>query len=244
MSSAMTISAGIGAVASAYGASQNAKSASKALSAQQQQAQDELAFKQEQYNRYLGLMGPIEEQQSRDAQSDTPLDYDKNAAAIKANNAGALRNITSSMGMRGMAGSGTDVGAIRGAAFQQAGDLTGAYSAGLTNRRNLGLTLTGRGQIQSAANGVGQGMQNLSNIYGQQAGMYNSAANQGWNNFGQGMNGLAGILARRNPGDPSDPAMDQPTPLANANMSSDSISPINTDRTDLGFDYTQVPGMF
>lgn len=201
---AMLAAGALSAGASAYGASQSGKAAGRATDAQKQAAMQDLAFRQEQYNRYLGLMGPIEERLAREAQSTQPLDYEQNTAAIRQNYANALRNISSSMGLRGMAGSGLDVGAMRGAAFTQAGDLSGAYAQGLQNRRKLGLDLTGRGQIGQAAQGVQGGLQGMANYYGQQAGMYNQAASQGWQNFGQGLTGLANMYGQ----------MQQPTPQA------------------------------
>ena len=195
--SGIMVASVVGGGASMAGASKSANAASAASDAQKASAAGDLAFRQKQYDRYLGLIGPIEDKLSAEAQSNQPLDYDQNAARIKQNYANASRNITSSMGMRGMAGSGLDAGAMRGAALQQAGDLSGAYATGLQNRRNLGLTLANKNQIQNAATGVGQGMQGLTNLYGQQAGMYNQAAAQGWQGFGQNMNQLAVGLDRR-----------------------------------------------
>ena len=187
-----TIGAGaLGAASSLTGAGKNAKAASSAQASQERMAGADLAFRQQQYNRYLGLMGPIEQQLSAEAQSSQPLDYDKNKAAIAQNYGQAQRNITGAMGMRGMAGSGMDVGAMRGAAMGQAGEMSNAYSTGLMNRRNLGLSLTGRGQIQNAASGVMGGMQNMANLYGNQASMYNQAAGQGYAGFGQGLQSMA-----------------------------------------------------
>lgn len=188
---AMMAAGALGAAGSMLGANKSASAASSAQASQERMAGADLAFRQQQYNRYLGLMGPIEEQLSREAQSSQPLDYDKNKAQISQNYGQAQRNIGSAMGMRGMAGSGLDMGAMRGAAFGQANEMGNAYATGLQNRRNLGLSLTGRGQIQNAATGVMGGMQNMSNLYGQQAGMYNQAAAQGWQNFGQGLQGMA-----------------------------------------------------
>lgn len=177
--------------ASAYGASQSSKAAGRAADQQKQMAMQDLAFRQQQYDRYLGLYGPTEERLAAEARSDQPLDYDQMAAQIKQNYAQSLRDQATSVGMRGMAGTGTDIGLLRGMALQKAGALSGAYAQGLQNRRNLGLALTGRGQIQQAAQGVSGGMQGLGNFYGQQAALYNQAAAQGWQNFGQGLSGLA-----------------------------------------------------
>ncbi len=194
MSGAMMGAAALGAGASLYGANKNSKAASSAMNQQQQMAQQQLGFQQGMYNRYLGLFGPVEQQLASDAQSSQPLDYQQNYAAIKQNYGDALRNISSSMAMRGVAGSGMDVGAQRGAALGEAGALSGAYAQGLVNRRNLGMALTGRGQIQQAGNQYAGGMQNLANLYGQQAGMYNQAAQGGWGAFGQNLGNLGYAL--------------------------------------------------
>lgn len=216
MAAAVVIAAGIGAAASAYSANQASKNASKAMSAQERQAQADLDFRKMQYDRYMGLMGPIEDKLAQEAQSSAPLDYDKNAAAIKQNYGNAQRNITNAMGMRGIAGSGLDVGSMRAAAFGQAGELSAANAQGLIDRRNLGLTLTGRGQIGQAANGVGVGMQGMTNLWGNRANLYNGAAAQGWQNFGTGLNGIAGMLQQGNM-----PSQEQPTATTNAFMPQD-----------------------
>ena len=195
MSAAITVAA-IGAAAGIYGASQNAKAAGKATDQQAALTQADLDFRKQQYERYLGLMGPIEEKLAAEAKSELPLDYEKNAAQTKANYAAAQRGITTAMGLRGMAGSGLDEAAIRGAAYGQASDLSKDWAQGLVNRRNLGLTLTGRGQIERAAQGVSGGLQGLGNVYGNQANLYNAAAQQGWANFGQGLQGIAYGLGR------------------------------------------------
>ncbi len=189
--SGVITAAGIGTAGSLYGANKASKAQSSAMGQQQQMAQQDLAFRQGMYNRYLGLYGPIEQQLASEAQSTQPLDYEQNQAQIKEQYANALRNIGTNMGMRGIAGSGLDVGAMRGAALGQAGALSGAYAQGLVNRRNLGLGLTGRNQIMQAGSQVPGGFQGLSNMYGNWAGMYGQAAQQGWQNAGMGLGNLA-----------------------------------------------------
>lgn len=188
------IGAGLGAVGSLMGASKASKAQQSAMDQQQQMAQQDLAFRQGVYNRYLGLYGPIEQQLAAEAQSTQPLDYEQNQAQIKEQYANALRNIGTNMGIRGIAGSGLDVGAMRGAALGQAGALSGAYAQGLINRRNLGLGLTGRNQIMQAGSQVPGGFQGLSNMYGGWSGMYGQAAQQGWQNAGMGLGNLAYAL--------------------------------------------------
>lgn len=223
MSAAITVAAVVGAGASLYGASQNAKAAGKASSAQEAAAAEDLAFRREQYNRYLGLMGPTEEKLAAEAKSTEPLDYDRNAAQVKQNYANAQRGITSAMGLRGMAGSGLDEAAMRGAAYGQAGDLSNAWAQGLTNRRNLGLTLTGRGQIGQAAQGVEGGLQGMANLYGNQSNMYNQAAQQGWAGFGQGLSGIANMLGRDSSAETVDNA---PTTQTNVQWGAENQQPI------------------
>lgn len=234
MSAAITAAA-IGAVASGYMASQSAKAAGKASSAQEAAAAEDLAFRREQYNRYLGLMGPIEEKLAAEAKSAEPLDYERNAAQVKQNYANAQRGITSAMGLRGMAGSGLDEAAIRGAAYGQAGDLSNAWAQGLTNRRNLGLTLTGRGQIERAAQGVGQGLQGMANLYGNQANQYNQAAQAGWTNFGTGLQNISYALGQS-------PATDNaPTTQANTYWGAENQQPIPEANLNRDYSYLNPP---
>lgn len=228
MSAAITISA-IGTAISGYAAYSNAKKAGQASGQQEDAAAEDLAFRREQYNRYLGLMGPIEEKLAAEAKSAEPLDYERNAAQVKQNYANAQRGITSAMGLRGMAGSGLDEAAIRGAAYGQAGDLSNAWAQGLTNRRNLGLTLTGRGQIERAAQGVGQGLQGMANLYGNQANQYNQAAQAGWANFGQGLSGLAGAFGRSFGGG----ADNSPETSTNVNWGAEDMTPLPESDLDL-----------
>ncbi len=201
--------AAVGTAGSLYGANKNSKAQSSAMAQQQQMAQQDLAFRQGMYNRYLGLYGPIEQQLSAQAQSSQPLNYEQNQAQIKQQYGNALRNISTNMGMRGIAGSGLDVGAMRGAALGQAGDLSNAYAQGLINRQNLGMGLTGRNQIMQAGSQVPGGFQGLSNMYGNWANQYGQAAQQGWAGVGQGLGNMAyGLAMMKRP--PADPTMTNP----------------------------------
>lgn len=205
--SGVITAAGIGTAGSLYGASKSSKAAGKAMSQQEAMQRQDLDFRRQQYDRYLGLFGPTEERLAAEAQSSMPLDYEQNYAQIKQQYADALRGIQrgSAMGLP----TGLQVGAGRQAAFGQANALSGAWGQGLINRRNLGLNLTGRGQIERAAGSLSGGMQNMANLYGGQAGMYNQAAQQGWQGFGQGLGNLAYSLQGMNQpnqrgGSPSD----------------------------------------
>ncbi len=204
--SGVITAAGIGTVGSLYGANKASKAQSSAMEQQKQMAQQDLAFRQGMYNRYLGLMGPVEEQLAQQARSTQPLNYEQNQAQIKQQYANALRNINANMGMRGIAGSGLDVGAMRGAALGQAGELSNTYAQGLINRQNLGMGLTGRNQIMQAGGMVPGGFQGLSNMYGGWGQQFGQAAAQGWQNFGQNLGNLGFYMQNLN----------QPQPVANA----------------------------
>lgn len=209
MSGVMMGAAAVGTAGSLYGANKASKAQSSAMGQQQQAAQQDLAFRQGMYNRYLGLYGPIEQQLSEQAQSSQPLNYEQNQAQIKQQYGNALRNISTNMGMRGIAGSGLDVGAMRGAALGQASDLSNTYAQGLINRQNLGMGLTGRNQIMQAGSQVPGGSQNLSNMYGNWSSMYGQAAQQGWQGFGQGLGNMAyGFAMMKRP--PADSTMTNP----------------------------------
>lgn len=199
--------AAAGTLASMYGAQQSAKAAGRAQASQEGVQRQDLDFRRQQYDRYLGLYGPTEERLAAEARSTQPLDYEQNYAQIKQQYADALRGIQrgAAMGLP----TGLQVGAGRQAAFGQAGALSQAWGQGLINRRNLGLDLTGRGQTERAAGSLSGGMQNMANLYGGQAGMYNQAAQQGWQGFGQGLGNLAYSLQGMNQpsqrgGSPSD----------------------------------------
>lgn len=195
---ATAVVGGVGIASSLYGASKNAKAQSKAMGQQERMAQQDLDFRRGMYNRYLGLYGPVEEQLAKEAQSSQPLDYEQNQAQIKQQYANALRNIGTNMGMRGIAGSGLDIGAMRGAALGQAGELSGAYAQGLMNRRNLGLGLTSRNQIMQSGMNTGAGFQNMSNMYGNRSDQYGRASAAGWNNLGTSLGELGAGLAAMN----------------------------------------------
>lgn len=222
--------AAVGTLASAYMANKASKAAGSASDKQEAAAAEDLAFRREQYQRYLGLMGPIEERLAAEAKSTQPLDYEPLAAKTKENYANAQRGITTAMGLRGMAGSGLDEAAIRGAAFGQASDLSKDWAQGLVNRRNLGLTLTGRGQIGQAAQGVSGGLQGMTNLYANQANLYNQAAQAGWANFGQGLSGLAGAFGRRFGGGGSD---NSPETSTNVNWGAEDLTPLPESDLDL-----------
>ena len=188
----------VGAGAGLAGASKNASASTRAMNSQQAMQQQQLDFQKQQYNRYLNLYGPVEQQLAGQAQSQQPLFYDQNAAAIKQNYSNAQRGLANQMSMRGMAGNGLDQGAMQGAAMGQASALSGAWNQGMVNRQNLGLSLTGRGQIQNSANNVAGSMQGMANLYGNQANLYNNASMASGQAVGQGIQGMGRAFGMMN----------------------------------------------
>jgi hypothetical protein len=229
----------IGVAGSLTSARKNATAAERAQEAQERSAREDLDFRKAQYNRYLGLMGPIEEQLAAEAKSSEPLDYDKMAAQIKSQYAGANRNLSSSMSNRGMAGMGMDLGGMRGLAMGQAGATTDAYSKGLENRRNLGLTLTGRNQIGQAAQGVGVGMRGMTDLYGGMAKSYNDAAKESWGGFGENLGALGGMI-QNGLNERFVPV--SATPQTNLPVA-DTMTPITPTNTGGWSDYMRPPGL-
>ena len=146
--------AGIGAGASLLGASKNAKAASNAMNAQQQAQQAQLDFQRQQYNRYLGLYGPIEEQLAAQARSNQPLFYDQNKAQIEQQYANAARANARQLGLSGMAGSGLAGGYARGAALNKASAESNAYNQGMVNQLGLRTSLAGKNMPYMAGQGV------------------------------------------------------------------------------------------
>jgi membrane-anchored protein YejM (alkaline phosphatase superfamily) len=84
--------------ANLLGASKSSKAATKAANQQQAMQQAQLDFQKQQYNRYLGLFGPTEEQLAAQSRSNQPLFYDQNKAQIQQQYANALRNQATQMG--------------------------------------------------------------------------------------------------------------------------------------------------
>lgn len=179
------------AIASAgIGASSSSKAGNAAERAQRQQmeaAKADLAFRQKMYEEAQAKYGPLEQQLIGQATSNRPLGYEMLSGQMQQQYADALRRIgeQGNIGMGGLAG-----GAARQSQFGLATGLGSAYAQGQMNRLALGQSLLGRDPTTQLGMNVSGGMQNMGNIYGQQAGMYGQLAGQGANAMSQSLQGL------------------------------------------------------
>jgi hypothetical protein len=181
---------GVSALGTVMGSNSSKKAAKTAEEAQQQQmksAQQDLEFRQKMYTDAQGKYAPLEQQLLGQATSNQPLGYDMLSGQMQQQYADALRRIgeQGNIGMGGLAG-----GAARQSQFGLATGLGGAYAQGQMNRLNLGQSLLGRDPSTQLGMNVSGGIQNMSNLYGQQANMYGQLAGAGAGAMSKGIQGL------------------------------------------------------
>lgn len=178
-----------GLLVSAYSATEAAKAQRRATDLQQSSIQADQAFRQQQYDDYKKNYGPMEQELLQKASSEQPLNLGPNWARIQANFDTAGRNNEASLARKGMLGSGIDShNLLEGA---RAFTLSDAFSKGLTARDALRERLLNAGKnMPQQAGFVAQGNQNMSNFWGNQAGLYAGAAGQA----GQGISSSLGAL--------------------------------------------------
>lgn len=191
---ATLISGGIGAASSLLGANSASKEAARQAEEQRRLQQQQLDFQKQMYDKERGYIDPIRDRLTNEAMSGQPLDYARIAAQVKGNYADAARKLGVGAG-----GSGLARGAQRGMAMQQASTLADAYAQGLTARRGLQQNLLARDQSAALGSQYAGGLGSMAGLAGQNAAMYRNAAQQGWQNFGQGLSGIAYGLASMKP---------------------------------------------
>ena len=181
-------------LASVFGARSAKKSGGSAGSAadeaQKQQIEAgraDLAFRQKMYEEAQAKYGPLEQQMLGQATSSQPLGYEMLSGQMQQQYADALRRIgeQGNIGMGGLAG-----GAARQSQFGLATGLGSAYAQGQMNRLNLGQSLLARDPSNQLGMNVSSGMQNMSNIYGNQFDTYNRLGMMGSAGLGQSLQGL------------------------------------------------------
>ena len=177
-------------LASVFGARSAKKSGGSAGSAvdeaQKQQIEAgraDLAFRQKMYEEAQAKYGPLEQQMLGQATSSQPLGYEMLSGQMQQQYADALRRIgeQGNIGMGGLAG-----GAARQSEFGLATGLGSAYAQGL----NLGQSLLARDPSNQLGMNVSSGMQNMSNIYGNQFDTYNRLGMMGSAGLGQSLQGM------------------------------------------------------
>jgi len=181
-------------LASVFGARSAKKSGGSAggaaEEAQKQQIEAgraDLAFRQKMYEEAQAKYGPLEQQMLGQATSSQPLGYEMLSGQMQQQYADALRRIgeQGNIGMGGLAG-----GAARQSQFGLATGLGSAYAQGQMNRLALGQSLLSRDPSTQLGMNVSSGMQNMSNIYGNQFDTYNRLGMMGSSGLGQSLQGM------------------------------------------------------
>lgn len=145
--------------------------------------EQQMAMNKELYDQERKIMRPIKERLGAEAMSSEPLDYAQISGRIRENYANALRRINETSG----------IGAARSqsARLKMATELAGAYGQGLTNRRNLGLTLMSKDQTATYANQLGRSYENMAEVARQEQAAYEQSAAQNWQAAASGLGQLA-----------------------------------------------------
>jgi multidrug efflux pump subunit AcrA (membrane-fusion protein) len=211
MSGVLT-AAGIAATASTgsslLSADKNAKAQAQQLAQEKQLSGEQLDFAKAQYAHERELTDPARQAFLSEAMSSNPYGYEQTKAQIDKNytNAG-LRNNEMNYGLN------SDGGLAQARATSlsmgHASDLAGAYQTGLMRRTGMLQAAAGMGNPSGAANGVLGAYGTGIGVAANQANIYGNAAQQGWNNAANGLNGLASYLGSQNtPSSGSTPLLD------------------------------------
>jgi len=186
------VGAAIGtALASGYNAYESNQKAKEQQRMQEQQYQGDLGMRLGLQGQQAGLYGPLENKLVQEASSDQPLWYGQMAGQVNQQYDAGQRNVAAQMASRGLGGSALQGATTAGMEMGRAGALSQAFAQGLQARQALGLNMVSRYQPLMNAMYTSGGYGQLGGYYGQQAGMYNNAAQQGWGNVGQSLMGLA-----------------------------------------------------
>ena len=182
-----------GAGAGASSSKKAGKSADEQAKLQAKASAADLAFRQQMYQDAQAKYGPLEQQLIGQATSNQPLGYEMLSGQMQQQYADALRRIgeQGNIGMGGLAG-----GAARQSQFGLATGLGSAYAQGQMNRLNLGQSLLARDPSNQLGMNVSSGMQNMSNIYGNQFDTYNRLGMMGSAGLGQSLQGMGSNLGQ------------------------------------------------
>lgn len=193
----MPVAVGVaGVLVSAYSTVQAGQQHKRAMALQQSALQADQAFRQQQLEEYERNYGPIRDELTKQASSESPLNLGPTWSKIQANFDQAGRNNEISMARKGMLGSGLDQKNTleTGRAYT----LSNAFSQGLQARDSLRERLLAAGkQMPGQVGLVAQGNQNMTDFYGQQAGMWGNAAGQGAQGLASSLGALGYALGQR-----------------------------------------------
>ena len=172
----LVVASVIGGMFSMIGGNRAASAAEDAARRQEAMAQQDLNFRREVYNQQQALYGPLQQRLVALANSDQPLNWAQVSGQISNQYSDQVRQINQ-MGGQGQYG-GLKYDRLAKLGLANATGKVAAYNQGLLNRLNLGTQLLGAGQsaTMGAAQMYAQGMGNQSQVYGQQAATFGSAA--------------------------------------------------------------------
>lgn len=175
----------IGGMFSMIGGQQAASAAEDASRRQEAMAQQDINFRREVYNQQQALYGPLQQRLVALANSDQPLNWAQVSGQISNQYSDQARQINQ-MGGQGQFG-GLKYDRLAKLGLANATGRVAAYNQGLLNRLNLGTQLVGAGQsaTMGAAQMYAQGMGTQSQVYGQQAATFGSAAANAYANAGK-----------------------------------------------------------
>ena len=177
-------SAVIGTFASIIGGNKAASAAEDAARRQEAMAQQDLAFRQRVYSEQQALYGPLQQRLVALANSDQPLNWAQISGQISNQYSDQVRQVTQMSGQGQFGGLKYD--RLTKLGLANATGKVQAYNQGLLNRLNLGTSLAGAGSslTMGAAQMYAQGMGTQSQVYGQQAATFGSAAANAYANAG------------------------------------------------------------
>lgn len=186
-------------------------------------AREDLAFRKQVYGEEQRLYGPLKQRLVGEAMSSEPLDYAQISGRIRENYANALRRINETSG----------IGAARSqsARLKMATELAGAYGQGLTNRRNLGLAVSGRDQTIPLAMNVSGGYDNLRKMSENEAALHGQQAAANWGAAASGLGQLIYGASQMNSQPPPPPNTQYLMPSPSSTAAQMGVNP-----------YGQIPG--
>lgn len=182
---------GLTAVGSMVSGSKAAGAARDAAQLQSNAAAAQLGFNKEKYNRYLGIYGPLEEQQAQAAMAPGPLDYGLIRQNIDMQYQNAGKGLTTQANRSGTAGMGLDDSRQLNLDISHGNALSTAYGQGLQQKRNFGLSVMNHNQLPNAGNAYSSALGSLTSMYGNWRNDANSAAAGAW---GGAANALGGLI--------------------------------------------------
>jgi hypothetical protein len=217
------IGGAVGLVAGAIGGISASKARKKAQQQANKIAREDLAFRKQVYGEEQRLYGPLKQRLVGEAMSSEPLDYAQISGRIRENYANALRRINETSG----------IGAARsqGARLKMATELAGAYGQGLTNRRNLGLAVSGRDQTIPLAMNVSGGYDNLRKMSENEAAIHGQQAAANWGAAASGLGQLIYGASQMNSQPPPPPNTQYLMPSTSSTAAQMGVNP-----------YGQIPG--